>query len=71
MDGGTVYNLNMEAAVRQCLEIVDDESKIIIDTYICGNPELPDTETEAGYVWENYYRNYKLHKYYGNTDSLV
>ena len=26
MDGGTIYNINIEAAVRQCMEIVDDES---------------------------------------------
>ena len=40
MDGGTVYNINIEAAVRQCMEIVDDESKIIVDVYICGAPTL-------------------------------
>ena len=26
MDGGTVYNINVEGAVRQCLDLVDDES---------------------------------------------
>ena len=71
MDGGTVYNLNMEAAVRQCMEIVDDESKIIVDVYICGDPTLPHTETKTGYGWENYYQAHKLRKYYGNTDSLA
>ena len=71
MDGGTVYNLNMEAAVRQCMELVDDESKIIVDVYICGDPELPQTETETGHGWENYYRAHKLRKFYGDTDSLA
>ena len=36
MDGGTVWNINVEAAVDQCLEIVDDESKITIDIAICS-----------------------------------
>lgn len=70
MDGGTVYNVNMEAAVRQCMEIVDDESKIIIDVYICGEPNLPETLEKSGHGWENYYRAHQLRKYYGNIDNL-
>jgi len=42
MDGGTVYNINLEGAIRQCMDgIVDDESKIIVDVYICGAPDVP------------------------------
>jgi len=26
MDGGTVYNINLESAIHQCLTLVDDES---------------------------------------------
>ena len=36
MDGGTIYDVNVVSAVQQCLEIVDDESKIIIDIAICS-----------------------------------
>ena len=36
MDGGTVIDVNVPSAVEQCLELVDDESKIIIDIAICG-----------------------------------
>ena len=35
MDGGTVYNINLEGAVQQCLDLVDSESKIIVDVFIC------------------------------------
>jgi len=42
MDGGTVYNINIEGAIQQCLEEVDDESKIIMDILICGAPDHPE-----------------------------
>ena len=36
VDGGTIYDVNVISAVEQCLEIVDDMSKIIIDIAICS-----------------------------------
>ena len=71
MDGGTVYNINIEGAVRQCMDIVDDESKIIMDVLICGAPEGPEAWTEDGNGWQNYFRGREIRKYYGNTDSLA
>ena len=42
MDGGTVYNINVEGAINSCMDgIVDDESKIIVDVLICGTSEMP------------------------------
>ena len=51
MDGGTVYNVDLEGAIAQCKDIVDDESKIIIDIYFCGAPTTPETEEEIGNSW--------------------
>ena len=31
MDGGTVWNTNLVSAVDKCKELVDDDSKIILD----------------------------------------
>jgi len=42
MDGGTVYNTNLVSAVQRCREIVDDESKIIIDIVVCSSHSLPE-----------------------------
>jgi len=58
MDGGTVYNVNMEAAVRQCMELVDDESKITVDVYICGAPTLDQDKAYVTNSIENYYRSW-------------
>lgn len=32
MDGGVLLNLDIASAIRRCLEVVDDEANIIIDT---------------------------------------
>ena len=36
MDGGTVWDVNVISAIEQCLEVVDDVSKIVIDIAICS-----------------------------------
>ena len=36
MDGGTVWDVNVDSAIEQCLEIVDSVEDIIIDVAICG-----------------------------------
>lgn len=72
MDGGTVYNINIEGAIRQCMDgIVDDESKIIMDVFICGAPDTPTVEEKVGNSWTNYFRSRSLDSYYGDSDSLA
>ena len=51
--------------------IVDDESKIIVDVFICGAPAAPETEEETGNSWENYFRGRAINKFYGNSDSIA
>lgn len=36
MDGGTVWNTNLVSAVDKCLELVDDESQIVLDIILCS-----------------------------------
>lgn len=69
MDGGTVYNLNADAAIQQCLEIVDDPSKITIDIVICST-DSPKVEDETGYSLDNYWESMKIHSYYNNVDDI-
>ena len=71
MDGGTVYNINIESAIRQCMTIVDDESKIIVDALFCGAPDSPPAEPEAGNSWENYFRQRQLKSYYHDSNSIA
>jgi hypothetical protein len=48
MDGGTVYNINLVSAVHRCREVVDDDSKIVLDIIDCN----PSTKL-AGWDEEN------------------
>ena len=36
MDGGTVWNINVDSAIEQCLDMGYAESDIIIDTMFCS-----------------------------------
>ena len=41
MDGGTVWDVNIDSAVNQCLNMGYPEDKIILDVLVCGYiPEL-------------------------------
>lgn len=55
MDGGTVWNTNLGSAINRCLEVVDDESQIVVDIVMCGGSHL-DKVKETGNTIENYMR---------------
>ena len=42
MDGGTTWNTNVASAVERCMEVVDNESQIIIDIVLCSSSSLSD-----------------------------
>ena len=49
MDGGTVWNINVESAVNQCLDMGYAEEDIIFDVIICANehPSAADVSKDA------------------------
>ena len=61
MDGGTIWDVNVVSAIDQCMEIVDDESKIVIDIAICssGGPEGFEIAKNAA---NNYLRAQQLRR---------
>ena len=71
MDGGTVYNINVESAIQQCLDVVDDESKIILDVLICGDAVAPVEGKSDKYTWENFLRAHSLSSYYNGSNDLA
>ena len=54
IDGGTAWGLNIDSAIQQCLEIVDDPADIIIDIAICAY--YPPVK---GTVSNNAYQNFQ------------
>lgn len=72
MDGGTVWNVNLDSAVKQCMEIVgDDYSKIIVDVAICSYVGPPPEEPISKNALFNWRSSNSLHGYYASTDSLA
>lgn len=68
MDGGTIWDINIDSAVNQCLEIVDDPSQIILDVMICGYDHL-STEKKSGNSIQNFMRKRTWSDYYNGMNS--
>jgi predicted acylesterase/phospholipase RssA len=59
MDGGTAWNINLKDAVDRCLEVVDDESHIVLDIAITEAVSLKKWE-KAGKPLTNYWRSHEI-----------
>lgn len=46
MDGGTVWNTNLDSAIQQCLEIVDRNEDIIVDVLMTREYSQPEETVE-------------------------
>jgi len=71
MDGGTINNVNIQSAIDQCLEVVDDESKITIDIYICGDQAGVETEKKSGKTISNVLRNKKIRNAFHGENRIT
>ena len=70
MDGGTAWNINLDSAVQQCLEIVENEEDIIVDVMITRTYTVPEELVEKNAI-KNYLSARDIHKYYDNYNSLM
>jgi len=69
MDGGTVWNTNLVSAVQRCREIVDDDSKIILDIIVCDDDELDAWESENN-AMSNYLRFNGIKSYHDSIADI-
>ena len=69
MDGGTVWNSNLEGAVERCREIVNKDEDIIMDVIICSDGKL-DTLNVTGNTINNYLRSYELSSYHKSVGDV-
>ena len=69
MDGGTVWNSNLEGAVERCREIVNRDEDIIMDVIICSDGKL-DTLNVTGNTINNYLRSYELSSYHKSVGDV-
>ena len=70
MDGGTAWNFNVESAIDRWMELVDDESQIVLDTVICDSADLPKL-TDTSNAMSNYLRARDIKSYYGVQNNVV
>lgn len=63
MDGGTVWNSNLESAINRCREIVDKDEDIIMDVIICDDLQLQVLNL-TGNTIENYLRSWMITLYH-------
>ncbi len=53
MDGGTVWNVNIDSAVKRCLEHGFDQEDIIVDIAVCDKLSHPENPVARG-GWGNW-----------------
>ena len=71
MDGGTVWDVDPTNAIFQCMELVDDESDIIIDVAICGDDTVAKKDKTSRNSLFELFRSHNIHSYYHSTDSIA
>ena len=69
MDGGTVWDVNIDSAINQCLEIVDSEEDIIVDVAICGYSQRTGDPVSKN-AMENFMSGRDERDFYENTNSI-
>lgn len=69
MDGGTVWDINVDSAIQQCLEIVEDEADIILDVMICSYSK-PSAEQKTGNTVMNWLQAHQVHGSNNGSDSV-
>jgi len=48
MDGGVIWGINIATAIHRCMEVVDDESQIIVDILMCSARGELEKRTDIG-----------------------
>ena len=71
MDGGTVWNVNIDSAIQQCLKKVDSLDKITIDLFHAGYSGLGIETENSEKATENFQRNRDIHGYYKSTSEVA
>ena len=69
MDGGTVWNVNVDSAVTQCLDMGYEEEDIIMDVIICGYSQESGAEVSKNAA-TNWLDARNERSFYRNTNSI-
>ena len=69
MDGGTVWDINIDSAVNQCLDAGYDEKDIIMDVIVCGYSEIEE-KTITNNAYHNYEEGQSIRNLYSFNNAI-
>ena len=71
MDGGTIWNTNVQQALDMCTNQGIDEADITVDILICSSPDsMIEWESSSPNAMTNYIRSGKIGKGYIGIDNI-
>jgi hypothetical protein len=71
MDGGAAWNTNLISAIDRCLEVVDDDSKIVLDVIICDDAHIKTSSVDTTNAISNFLRYYSIKHAYGSLNDIL
>lgn len=69
MDGGTIWNINIDAAVKECLAKGFAEEEIVLDISICFYETVDEEPAVSKNAFQNWLENWHVHRFYGDITS--
>lgn len=69
-DGGTVWDVNIDSAVNQCLDMGFAEDKIILDVAVCSKIPTIDEAPSTNAI-KNWLEAFNIKKNYGDMNSIA
>jgi hypothetical protein len=69
MDGGTIWNVNIDGAVKRCLEIADRPEDVIVDVLMCGYNGIANEPDVSKDAFSNYMRRRQISSYYSGISA--
>ena len=64
MDGGTIWNINIDGAIKGCLEKGFAENEIILDISICFYDTVDQESDVSSHALNNWLENMHIHRFY-------
>lgn len=69
MDGGTIWNINIDAAVKECIAKGYLEEEIVLDIYICFYDTVDTEPSVSKNALQNWLENWHIHRFYSDITA--
>ena len=70
MDGGTIWNINIDGAVKGCMEKGFAENEIVVDMLSCYPRSVKQEAAISGNAMQNFLENRAVSKFYHGTRDM-